>query len=284
MGRKQIISSLLLLITSIIWGLAFVAQSVSMDYIEPFTFICLRSVIGGLALLPVIRVYDSFQAGREENVSAEEAGFDESPDSGSTGGWHNRQLWKAGIICGLFLFLANCCQQTGIQYTTAGKAGFITAFYIVIVPVLGIFFRKKMRPAHLDWRGDRTGRTLSALYYGTDDNPTGGPACPALCFHVLRADPVHRPFRGPGGWDEDGLYPVLCRSGPGLLLYVHLRETGYPLYHGCGDPHLVYGYHVHRRRLYPADHRAKESESDGRFPDHESGVSILSPGRISDPA
>ena len=143
MGRKQIISSLLLLVTSIIWGLAFVAQSVSMDYIEPFTFICLRSVIGGLALLPVIRVYDRLKVKQEENDLINSADSEMSQDSGPFGGWSNPQLWRAGIICGLFLFLANCCQQTGIQYTTAGKAGFITAFYIVIVPVLGIFFRKK---------------------------------------------------------------------------------------------------------------------------------------------
>ena len=56
--------------------------------------------------------------------------------------WKNKRLLESGIVCGIFLFLANCFQQTGIQYTTVGKAGFITTFYIIIVPVVGLFFKK----------------------------------------------------------------------------------------------------------------------------------------------
>ncbi len=135
MQLKKVASIIMLLLTSMIWGAAFVAQSVSMDYIEPFTFICLRSLIGGVVLLPVIHVFDHFR----NRSQAEE-------NKGKTAqySWSNPMLWKGGAACGLFLFLANCAQQTGIQFTTAGKAGFITALYIILVPIFAwIIFRKK---------------------------------------------------------------------------------------------------------------------------------------------
>ncbi len=219
-------STVCLLITSMIWGAAFVAQSVSMDYIEPLTFICLRSLIGTLVLFPVILLFDRLaekkepvagpaegrklqvgkagladigevqvdrdcmtesrgpqgdKAGPAESrkLQGDKAGLKESRETqgdkaglkegrgqaGSRvfreGGWQDPVLWKAGIICGLFLFLANCAQQTGIQYTTAGKAGFITAFYIILVPVAGLFFHR--RCGLLTWIG--VGLALVGLYF-----------------------------------------------------------------------------------------------------------------------
>lgn len=120
-----------LLLTALIWGVAFVAQSVSMDYIEPLTFICLRSLIGGLVLLPCIWIFD--HAGEKKNNIEQKESYP---------WWKDRKQLFGGIICGLFLFAANCFQQTGIQYTTVGKAGFITSFYIIIVPLLGIFLKR----------------------------------------------------------------------------------------------------------------------------------------------
>ena len=118
----------MLVLTAFIWGTAFVAQSVGMDYLGPFTFNGVRSLIGGAALLPCIWL---FQKGKGKAT--------EKPSRGA-----RKELIAGGIACGLLLFAASSLQQIGIQYTTAGKAGFITAFYIVIVPVLGIFLHKKI--------------------------------------------------------------------------------------------------------------------------------------------
>ncbi|GFI43628.1 MAG: DMT family transporter [Dorea sp.] len=116
---------LILVLTAFIWGTAFVAQSVGMDYLEPFTFNGVRSIIGGAALLPCIVFLQRFNGKGGKKQGGE------------------KELIVGGIACGLLLFAASSLQQIGIQYTTAGKAGFITAFYIVIVPVLGIFLKKK---------------------------------------------------------------------------------------------------------------------------------------------
>lgn len=135
-----------LFLTAMIWGAAFVAQSVSMDYIGPFTFICLRSVIGGLFLIPVIIVLDGIRKKNQNEsanvVSSENTLYNIETEEKQRLSWKNKQLIEGGIVCGIFLFFANCFQQTGIQYTTVGKAGFITTFYIIIVPLIGLFFKK----------------------------------------------------------------------------------------------------------------------------------------------
>ena len=114
----------MLFLTAFIWGTAFVAQSVGMDYLGPFTFNGIRSMIGGAALLPCIWIIQKMNG---------------KPDGTES----KKDLITGGIACGILLFAASSLQQIGIQYTTAGKAGFITAFYIVIVPVLGILLHKK---------------------------------------------------------------------------------------------------------------------------------------------
>ena len=121
----RIKNGLMLLLTAFIWGTAFVAQSVGMDYLEPFTFNGVRSLIGGAALLPCIWILQKLN-GR-------------SKDTGT-----KNDLLTGGLACGVLLFAASSLQQIGIKYTTAGKAGFITAFYIVIVPVMGVFLHKKI--------------------------------------------------------------------------------------------------------------------------------------------
>ena len=117
-------NSLLLLLTATIWGVAFVAQSVSMDYIGGFTFNAVRNIIGAIALLPVI-----WGLGKTRSAS------EQTPSDRKT-------LITGGICCGILLCLASNFQQFGIKYTTVGKAGFITACYIIIVPVIGIFLKK----------------------------------------------------------------------------------------------------------------------------------------------
>ena len=124
-------NSLLLLLTATIWGVAFVAQSVGMDYVGGFTFNMARSLIGSAVLLPVI-----WFMGRNSSKKAEEA-----QGSGS-----RKDLLWGGLACGILMCLASNFQQFGIKYTTVGKAGFITACYIVLVPILGLFLKKKCSP------------------------------------------------------------------------------------------------------------------------------------------
>ncbi|MCI5868034.1 MAG: DMT family transporter [Dorea sp.] len=121
-------NAIMLLLTAFIWGTAFVAQSVGMDYLGPFTFNGVRSLIGGVALLPCIWLLRMLNKKEDEQKVQRE----------------KKNLIQGGIACGLLLFAASSLQQIGIQYTSAGKSGFITAFYIVIVPVLGIFLHKKI--------------------------------------------------------------------------------------------------------------------------------------------
>ena len=129
MNKTQIQHSLLLLLTAVIWGTAFVAQSVGMDYVGPFTFLCTRSFIGGAALLPVIAFMD--------RQKSEEARLEEKKPE------NRKILIRGGILCGLALCFASAFQQYGILFTTVGKAGFITAMYIVLVPILGIFLKRR---------------------------------------------------------------------------------------------------------------------------------------------
>lgn len=130
--QVNIKNSLLLLLTATIWGVAFVAQSVSMDYIGGFTFNAVRNIIGAITLLPVILIFskkDSHDHQSEEEKKAS-----------------RKTLITGGICCGILLCLASNFQQFGIKYTTVGKAGFITACYIIIVPIIGLFLKKKCSP------------------------------------------------------------------------------------------------------------------------------------------
>ncbi len=131
MKKMNVKSALLLTMTALIWGIAFVAQSAGMDYIGPFTFSCLRNLLGAAILLPCIKVIDYWN---------EKAG---TPSQRPKTAREKKMLLLGGVCCGLALCVASNLQQIGIQYTTAGKAGFITALYIVLVPIFGLLLKKK---------------------------------------------------------------------------------------------------------------------------------------------
>lgn len=119
---------LMLLLTAFIWGIAFVAQTTGGEAVGPYSFNCVRSFIGALVLFPVIKFLDSKGLSGDKPQNSKE----------------KKQLWKAGALCGLCLGSASLFQQVGINMgTAAGKAGFLTACYIILVPVIGIFIGKK---------------------------------------------------------------------------------------------------------------------------------------------
>ncbi|MBE6637309.1 MAG: DMT family transporter [Ruminococcaceae bacterium] len=125
MKKNNFKGCLILALTAIIWGVAFIAQKEGMDYVGPLTFTFSRSLLGTVALFPV-----ALLLGKKKPM-------------GKALGFGDKTLLKAGLLSGLFLFGATACQQIGMQYTTAGKAAFITALYIVFAPVVGIFLGKK---------------------------------------------------------------------------------------------------------------------------------------------
>ncbi len=126
MSAKSIKADLLLLTTAIIWGAAFVAQRVGMDYVGPLTFNGARFALGAAALLPLIYRQDSEKKQEGSHIPAD-----------------LRQLATGGTIAGIALFAGATLQQWGLVYTTAGNAGFITGLYVVLVPILGLFWKQK---------------------------------------------------------------------------------------------------------------------------------------------
>ena len=126
MKINRVRQNVLPVLAALIWGTAFVAQSVGADYVEPFTFNAARSAIAFVFLLILCLVRRGMQKGIVESA---------------TKSW--KDLAVGGLCCGVALTVATNLQQKGLETTTSGKAGFITALYIVIVPIVGIFMKKK---------------------------------------------------------------------------------------------------------------------------------------------
>ena len=148
--KIKIISSLLLLLTAFIWGIAFVAQTVGMEHVGPWTFVCTRYFLSTIVLLPV----SFFMIKRGLNANTDETGntdakaaTDNNSNKNSTSGF--RSILIGGLCCGFFLGAASIAQQVGMLQTSPGKAGFITALYVVLVPILGFFIGK--RPGAKIW-------------------------------------------------------------------------------------------------------------------------------------
>ena len=144
MNRQKLKSISMLLTTALIWGAAFVAQSVGNQYVGALTFNAMRFIIGGVVLIPCIAFFDRAAARRGQKAA--------------TAFPARRELWTGGVLCGLALCAGAAAQQFGILFTTVGKTGFITALYIVIVPLVNSF------------RGRRSG---AALWLGVTLAVTG---------------------------------------------------------------------------------------------------------------
>lgn len=154
MDRKQLTGDLLLLTTATIWGLAFVAQRVGMDYVGPLTFSWTRFALAALVLIPIVH----FMNKSPKKHAAEAEQKELTPEERKL---QKRTLMKASITCGCVLFTANILQQIGLVSTSAGKTGFITALYIVLVPVFSVVL--KNRPGMKCWIGVALGTV--GLYF-----------------------------------------------------------------------------------------------------------------------
>ena len=143
MKRSQLKNSFLLLLTAAIWGSAFVAQSVGMDYVKPFTFNGIRSAIGALFLIPCIFLFRNHTNSSEVSPSYQ---LNQSSKTHTSSSIARKTLFFGGLCCGIVLAAASSLQQIGISYTSVGKAGFLTAIYIVLVPILSLFLKKRCSP------------------------------------------------------------------------------------------------------------------------------------------
>ena len=174
---KRWIGNLLLLLGAMIWGAAFVAQSVGMDYLEPFTFQAARCFLGSVVLLPVIAVVD-----KKGNALRP-----------ATAPARRRQLGY-GCLVGLILFAACSLQQCGLLYTVPGKSGFLTSLYIILVPILGLAFGRRVKP----WIWISVLLALVGLYLlcGSTDFSLGAGewltlgCAVAFSFHILLIDKI----------------------------------------------------------------------------------------------
>ncbi len=136
-------SNILLFITAIIWGFAFVAQRAGMEFVGPYTFNAIRFALGALSLIPLMVLIKKSKLDDKKNETSK-----------------NNYFIYGGIVAGIILFLGSTFQQTGVVYTTAGKAGFITGLYVIFVPLFGIFLKNKT--SAVTWIGAIIG--VSGLY------------------------------------------------------------------------------------------------------------------------
>ncbi len=174
---KRWIGNGLLLLGAMIWGAAFVAQSVGMDYLEPFTFQGSRCLLGAVVLLPVIAVMD--RKGVSRRPVTREA--------------KKKQLLY-GFLCGVIIFAACSLQQCGLLYTTPGKSGFLTSLYIILVPLAGLLFGRRVKP----WVWGSVVLALVGLYLlcGSTDFSLGAGelltlgCAVAFCCHILVIDKI----------------------------------------------------------------------------------------------
>ncbi len=133
-NKKQLGASLLLTLGAFIWGSAFVAQSEALDILGQFTFLASRSFLGVLTLIPVAIIF--YKKGKKSGVG----------EHGEYKSFFSKDLILSGALCGMLLFTASFLQQVGIVSSGVGKSGFLTTLYILVVPIFGLFLKRKIKP------------------------------------------------------------------------------------------------------------------------------------------
>ena len=126
--KNKLRGSILLLLTTIIWGSAFVSQKTAMEHMPPFSFQAIRSFLGFLIMIPLVALFDRNKRDGKSFLMR----------------WKSKELWKAGLLCGIFLFTACNLQQFALVDVAPGKSGFLTAMYIVFVPIIGLVRGKRV--------------------------------------------------------------------------------------------------------------------------------------------
>ena len=256
---ESVRSGFLLLLAAFIWGIAFVAQSVGMDYMGPCTFNGARFFIGGVVLLPVIWTKERME---------EKKGATGAPAKKKKFG----ALLPGGVCCGIALCAASLLQQFGIRYTSVGKAGFLTTLYIVIVPLLGIFVRRI--PGVKVWCSVVV--ALIGMYR------TGGCAGDWLRVCIFYSYSGGGSFRRAGGWrkafvsavsDERRHLSGACVfDGASVLECIVCRNRA----------GFIRGRSVQRRWVYASGCRTEKSGANSGIPAFEHGICFFRAGRLGD--
>lgn len=270
MRNQKFKNNVMLVLTALIWGSAFVAQSVGMDYIGPFTFNSLRCFLGGIVLLPVIWVM-----GRKKKT--EQAG-----GQGNAVNRSGKTLWIGGLFCGLALAVASSLQQIGLVYTSAGKAGFITALYILIVPVLGIFLGR--RAGGKTWAG--VGLAVVGMYFlcmKEGFSIAYGDVLMIICAFVFSLHILIIDYFSPkvDGVKLSCIQFFIC----GILCAVPMFASEKPALGSILDaylPLLYAGGSLLRCCLYAADHCTKKYGPHGGFAYSKPGIRICRAYRLAD--
>lgn len=149
LSAKQVRSMVMLLLTSVIWGITFTFQKQALEHIDVFTFTAIRFLLASLILFIFILIKDKLEAKTKRTNSKKlDASTlvlkEDKADNKTQGFFITKDTLIAGSICGIILVFANLLQMNGIRYTSVGKAGFITVLYIIIVPIVGVFFKRKI--------------------------------------------------------------------------------------------------------------------------------------------
>ena len=242
-------NSLLLLLAAIIWGIAFVAQSVGMKYVGGFTFNAVRSLIGAVVLIPLIFILKKRNSPSDSASKA--SGRSDTSSNTVSNMQEKKTLIIGGIACGICLCLASNFQQFGIKYTTVGKAGFITACYIVIVPVIGLFLGKKC--TKFIWAA--VAMALIGLYL----------LCITDVFSIGKGD----------------LLVLVCAFL--FSLHILVIDSGTLIHLGSMAANPLRRCYVMRSSLHLADYRSEKHEPNCSIPDTQPGILHLCPSRMDHP-